>query len=93
MQELLRTLEELHRTGKRQAAPFSRREPKARFAKLGRKWRCPIKSIVEPSGLANPNSSAPEVSHINSARGQLFVREDNRKTSPRYSRHPLYRSY
>ena len=37
VQELLRTLEESQRTGKRQTAPFSRREPKAHPAKPGRK--------------------------------------------------------
>lgn len=37
VQELLRALEEAQRAGKRQAAPFSRREPKAHPAKPGRK--------------------------------------------------------
>jgi transposase len=37
VQELLRALEEAQRAGKRQAAPFSRRAPKANPAKPGRK--------------------------------------------------------
>jgi transposase len=37
VQELLRALEEAQRAGKRQAAPFSRHEPKAHPAKPGRK--------------------------------------------------------
>jgi transposase len=37
VQELLRALEEAQRAGKRQAAPFSRRAPKAHPAKPGRK--------------------------------------------------------
>src|SRR5271166_5679639 len=57
VQELLRALEEAQRAGKRQAAPFSRRRPKAHPAKPGRKAgarygrRCrrPIPQQVEQS--------------------------------------------
>ena len=37
VEELMRALEEAQRAGKRQAAPFSRRAPKAHPAKPGRK--------------------------------------------------------
>src|SRR5271166_5213177 len=57
VQELQRALEEAQRAGKRQAAPFSRRRPKAHPAKPGRKAgarygrRCrrPIPQQVEQS--------------------------------------------
>src|SRR5208283_204648 len=55
VEELMRALEEAQRTGKRQAAPFSRRAPKAHparpgrkaGAKYGRRCRRPIPEIVD----------------------------------------------
>jgi hypothetical protein len=55
VEELMRALEEAQRAGKRQAAPFSRRAPKAHPAKPGRKAgakygrRCrrPIPTVID----------------------------------------------
>jgi len=55
VEELMRALEEAQRAGKRQAAPFSRRAPKAHPAKPGRKAgakygrRCrrPIPKVID----------------------------------------------
>src|SRR5208337_3180072 len=65
VQELLRALEEAQRAGKRQAAPFSRRSPKAHPAKPGRKAgakygrRCrrPIPEVIDPAGRRSAGSS------------------------------------
>jgi len=62
VQELVRALEEAQRAGKRQAAPFSRRGPKAHPAKPGRKAgvqygrRCrrPIPHQVDETLEADP---------------------------------------
>jgi len=68
VQELAHALEEAQRAGKRQAAPFSRREPKAHPAKPGRKTgaqygrpcRRPIPSQVDQTVEAELPDCCPE---------------------------------
>jgi transposase len=67
VEELMRALEEAQRAGKRQAAPFSRRAPKAHPAKPGRKAgakygrRCrrPIPAIIDQTVEAELPASCP----------------------------------
>jgi transposase len=67
VKELMRALEEAQRAGKRQAAPFSRRAPKAHPAKPGRKAgakygrRCsrPIPAIIDQTVEAELPACCP----------------------------------